>query len=73
MENAIYYTPKALAERWGCHVCIVYDLLRKGKLKGYKLGKDWRISDEARAAFEAAGGAESERKPGRRKTAVLLV
>ena len=67
------YTPATLADRWGCKVCTVYDLLRTGKLKGFKLGKDWRITEEARAAFEEAGGADSERKPGRRKTAVLLV
>ena len=67
------YTPATLAERWGCNVCTVYDLLRTGKLKGFKLGKDWRITEEAKAAFEVAGGAGSERKPGRRKTAVLLV
>ena len=47
-----YYTPKTLAARWRCSVDIVYDLLRRGELSGFKLGKDWRIPDNARADFE---------------------
>lgn len=47
-----YYTPQTLAGRWGCSTDIVYDLLRKGKLKGFKLGRDWRITDEARLDYE---------------------
>ena len=49
-----YYTPQTLAEKWGCSKDIVYDLLRTGKLQGFKLGRDWRISDEARLAYENA-------------------
>lgn len=51
-SDETYYTPQTLAEKWGCSKDIVYDLLRQGKLKGFKLGRDWRISDEARLAYE---------------------
>lgn len=47
-----YFTPQSLAAKWGCSKDIVYDLLRQGKLRGFKLGRDWRISDEARVAYE---------------------
>lgn len=47
-----YYTPQSLAAKWGCSKDIVYDLLRTGKLQGFKLGRDWRISDDARRAYE---------------------
>ena len=47
-----YYTPQSLAAKWGCSKDVVYDLLRTGKLQGFKLGRDWRISDSARLAYE---------------------
>ena len=46
------YTVPELAELWRCSPDIVYDLLRTGRLKGFRLGRVWRISDEARLAYE---------------------
>lgn len=70
-----YYTPATLAERWGCHRETVCDLLRAGKLRGFKLGKDWRITDEARIEYETCGGVPDQprRKPVRRGKPVLRV
>ena len=51
-SDETYYTPQTLAEKWGCSKDLVYDLLRSGKLRGFKLGRDWRISDEARLEYE---------------------
>lgn len=48
----IYYTPQALAEMWQCNINTLYDLLRQGRLKGFKLGRDWRISESAVLAYE---------------------
>lgn len=48
----IYYTPETLAERWQCSKFTVYELLKKGALRGFKLGRDWRITDAARRAYE---------------------
>lgn len=53
-NNTTYYTPQELADLWRCHRELVYDLLRSGRLKGFKLGRDWRISEEARLAYEKA-------------------
>jgi excisionase family DNA binding protein len=55
MGNEEYYTPATLAQKWGCHIETVYDLLRTDKLHGFKLGKDWRIPDSARAEYESSG------------------
>ena len=38
------FTVAELAERWQCSIDIIYDLLKCGKLKGFKLGGAWRIA-----------------------------
>ena len=40
-REELYYTPASLAARWGCSKDLVYDLLRQGRLRGFKLGRDW--------------------------------
>lgn len=52
METQEYYTVPELAARWRCSADVVYDLLRRGKLQGFKLGSSWRITDEARIQYE---------------------
>lgn len=47
-----YYTPRTLAQTWDCSPDVVYDLLRTGKLKGFRVGRHWRVSDEARLEYE---------------------
>lgn len=47
------YTPAELAELWRCNVSIIYEMLRDGRLQGFKLGRDWRIREEAILAYEA--------------------
>lgn len=51
-----YFTVAELAELWRCSSDMVYSLLKSGKLRGFKLGKDWRITDEARVEYETCGG-----------------
>lgn len=46
------YTPQELALLWKCCIETVYDLLRQGKLAGFKLGRDWRITESAVRAYE---------------------
>jgi len=50
-EHATFTVPE-LAQFWNCSTDVIYDLLRSGKLQGFKLGKSWRISDEARRNYE---------------------
>ncbi|WP_423202433.1 helix-turn-helix domain-containing protein [Intestinimonas timonensis] len=47
-----YYTPRTLSQTWDCSPDVVYDLLRTGKLKGFRVGRHWRVSDEARLEYE---------------------
>ena len=51
-DDQKYYTPQTLAQLWVCSKDVVYDLLRSGKLRGFRLGRDWRISDAARLQYE---------------------
>lgn len=62
--NPGYHTVASLAELWGCSTDMVYSLLKDGRLRGFKLGKDWRITDEARIEYETSGGVPD--KPKRR-------
>lgn len=59
---ADYYTIPDLAARWKCHEHLIYKYLRNGKLTGFKLGNEWRITDEARAECEARLTRESAPK-----------
>lgn len=63
-----YYTPATLAKKWGCHTETVCDLLRAGKLKGFKLGHQWRITDAARMEYETSGGVAQPAQPRLRGT-----
>ena len=38
------FTPADLAARWNCALDTVYDLLRSGRLRGFKAGSQWRVS-----------------------------
>lgn len=51
-EEERRYTPQAVAELWECSIETVYELLRKGKLHGFKLGRDWRITESELRAYE---------------------
>ncbi len=51
-NQRIYYTPQTLAQMWQCSTDVIYDLLRQGKLQGFKVGVGWRISEAAVLAYE---------------------
>jgi len=38
------YTITALAERWACSRDVLYDMIRKGELKCFRVGRAVRIS-----------------------------
>ena len=46
------FTIAELAQHWKCSPDIIYDLLRSGALRGFKLGAAWRISAAAVSRFE---------------------
>ena len=45
------YTPEQLAEQWGVTRHTVLTYLRTGKLKGFKVGRFWRIRERDLSAF----------------------
>lgn len=49
---AEFWTPKQLAERWGLHPKTVRGLCASGKLRGLRVGDQWRVSQAALDAFE---------------------
>ena len=42
VANTAYYTPESLATKWGCSKFTVYELLRKGALRGFR-HPNWRV------------------------------
>ena len=46
------FTPADLAARWNCSLDTVYDLLRSGRLRGFHVGSQWRITDRQVERFE---------------------
>jgi excisionase family DNA binding protein len=47
------YTPEEVALKLNCHVSTVQGLLRDGKLKGFKLNRQWRITPEELQRFQS--------------------
>ena len=46
------FTVDTLAAYWQCSPDVIYDLLRKRKLKAFKVGTAWRITARAVTEFE---------------------
>lgn len=51
-ETRPAFTVDSLAAHWSCSADVIYDLLRKKQLKGFKLGHSWRISAKEVDRFE---------------------
>lgn len=47
-------SPAQVAKRWGCSSTLIYDLLAAGKLRGFRLGKLWRVSADEVERYENA-------------------
>jgi excisionase family DNA binding protein len=50
-QTGTVYTPEQLAEQWGVTRYTVLTYLRTGKLKGFKIGRFWRIRARDLSAF----------------------
>lgn len=51
-QQGVYYTVESLAALWGCARSTVYTLISTKKLRAFKCGVSWRITDKARAECE---------------------
>jgi len=58
--SAAYLTPADLAVRWNVHKRSVQRLCESGKLRGFRIGGQWRISEAAITAYEMANVAASD-------------
>ena len=56
------HTCADVAERYGVKVITVWDWIRKGKLGAFKLGRDYRISNDDLKAFEEARRMNPQKK-----------
>lgn len=45
-------TPEEVAKRWRCSKDAVYDMLARGDLPGFKVGRSWRITAQAVHDYE---------------------
>lgn len=43
MKNKDFYTARDLANKLGVNIMIIYRYIKAGKLKAYKIGKEFRI------------------------------
>lgn len=43
MENSEFYTAKELAKKLRVNIMTIYRYIKAGKLKAYKIGKEFRI------------------------------
>ncbi len=51
LENAVFYTSAQVAEKLQFNQQVVVRKLQTGEIPGYKIGKDWRISDQQLSAW----------------------
>ena len=52
MEHTLYYSVASLAKLWQCPESTIYTLIKTGRLKAFKVGVAWRISEQARINYE---------------------
>ena len=46
MNKKEFYTAKELAEKLRVNIMTIYRYIKAGRLKAYKIGKDFRIDEE---------------------------
>lgn len=56
-ETGRVWLPEDLAARWHCLPSTVELMCRQGRIPGaFKVGRQWRLSEEALVAYERGGG-----------------
>jgi excisionase family DNA binding protein len=55
MLSESVYTVADLAVRWTTPASTIEAMLRRGDLRGFKVGRQWRVTDLAVAEFEQTG------------------
>ena len=47
-----YYTPQQIATQWRVGYPTVLGMIREGKLRAFRAGREWRVTDEALREYE---------------------
>jgi excisionase family DNA binding protein len=55
MTAAKPFTPKSLAERWGCSPRHIVGLIQKGELRAFRIGTLWRVPAAEVERVETSG------------------
>ncbi len=63
MNNEKLLTPVDVANRLQVNERTVTQWLRKGHLRGFKVGKEWRVSEKDLEAFLEAGANKPSSEP----------
>jgi excisionase family DNA binding protein len=50
------YSIRDISKRWGCHYTTVMRLVNIGVVRGFQVGRTWKITAEALKEFEDNGG-----------------
>ena len=64
MTKEVLLTPTDVAQRLQVNERTVTQWLRKNQLRGYKIGKEWRISERDLQLFLEAGANQPSQNPG---------
>lgn len=57
LETGRVWRPEDVAARWGCLPSTVEMMCREGRVPGaFKVGRQWRLTEEALVAYERGGG-----------------
>ncbi|MEX0931969.1 MAG: helix-turn-helix domain-containing protein [Candidatus Paceibacterota bacterium] len=51
MENKEFYTAQDLADKLGVNIMTIYRYIKAGRLKAYKIGKEFRIEKKEFDSF----------------------
>lgn len=51
IEGIMFYTTQEIAKKLGITIQTVRDYIKKGKLKGQRVGKSFLVSDQSLKAF----------------------
>jgi excisionase family DNA binding protein len=62
MKDSDLMTVRELADYLRCHPSSIYNLLKKSKIPGFKVGSDWRFKRESIDEWRL-GSAEREQLP----------
>lgn len=73
-DSPRYLSVSEVASRWSVSVDLVYDILRRGELKGLKIGKStWRVSEDSIKEYETRNTTTEQPRKSKKSKPVLRI